>query len=370
MLEINPTSIASDRFINIDELPAIDPFFELSADLLCIAGFDGYFKRINPAVSKLLGYTEEELFARPVNDFVYHEDKDITQRNRENLTRNIPLLNFENRYVKKNGDLVWLSWTSMPMYGRELVYAIAKDVTHKKNQEEERNKLIKDLSRVNNDLKQLNYTTSHDLRTPVNNLRAIFDLMDVSKIEDEETLEYIDILKLSTDNLKETLDKYVDVLSQRDSMQAGVQELNISAVVDTVLLSLRTLIYNSGATIDIDTNEAPVLKFNKAYLESIFLNLISNSIKYARPDAAPEISLVAKRVNDFIQIIYRDNGQGFDMDKVKNKVFGLNQKFHQHTDSKGIGLYLVYNHIHSLGGNIMLDSRPNEGATFIMSFRD
>lgn len=365
MLEINP-----DSFIQIDELPGLDPFFDLSADLLCVAGFDGYFKRINPAVSNLLGYSEEELFSRPINDFVYHEDKDITQRNRENLTRNIPLLNFENRYVKRNGDIVWLSWTSMPMYDRELVYAIAKDVTHNKKQEEERNKLIKDLSRVNSDLKQLNYTTSHDLRTPVNNLLSVFDLMDISKIQDEETLEFIEMLKLSTENLKETLDKYVDVLSQRNGMQTGVQTLNISEVIQKVLRSLGTLISNSGASVAIDTNEASLLKFNKAYLESIFLNLVSNSIKYARPDVAPQISIKAKKVNDFIQITYKDNGQGFDMDKVKDKVFGLNQKFHQHTDSKGIGLYLVYNHINSQGGNIVLDSRPNEGATFTMSFRD
>lgn len=76
-------------------------FFELSPDLLCIAGYDGYFKKINPAVSKLLGYTMEELYSRPINDFVHCTDKRSTQQVREQLIKSKPLFNFENRYVKK-----------------------------------------------------------------------------------------------------------------------------------------------------------------------------------------------------------------------------------------------------------------------------
>src|SRR4051812_24270434 len=87
-------------------------FFELSADLLCIAGYDGYFKKVNPAVSNLLGYTMEELHARPINDFVYEEDKEKTSVVRHELTKAKPLRNFENRYVTKSGEIVWLSWTS------------------------------------------------------------------------------------------------------------------------------------------------------------------------------------------------------------------------------------------------------------------
>src|SRR5476649_2100074 len=86
----------------------LELFFELSPDLLCIAGYDGYFKRINPTVSKTLGYTNEELFARPINDFVHNEDQGITADYREKLKKNTPLLNFENRYVTKAGETVWL----------------------------------------------------------------------------------------------------------------------------------------------------------------------------------------------------------------------------------------------------------------------
>jgi signal transduction histidine kinase len=69
------------------------------------------------------------------------------------------------------------------------------------------------------------------------------------------------------------------------------------------------------------------------------------------------------------QLIFSDNGLGFDMDKVKDKIFGLYEKFHSNVDSNGIGLYLVYNHITSLGGRIAVESKINEGATFTISFK-
>ncbi|MEH6407348.1 MAG: ATP-binding protein, partial [Leeuwenhoekiella sp.] len=76
-----------------------------------------------------------------------------------------------------------------------------------------------------------------------------------------------------------------------------------------------------------------------------------------------------KKGDGYHQVIYTDNGLGFDMQKVKNKIFGLHQKFHNHIDSKGIGLYLVYNHIRNLGGDINVESAPNEGTTFVISFK-
>ena len=98
-----------------------DNFFNISDDFICIAGFDGYFKRINPAVSKLLGFTDEELYARPVISFVYEADRKNTMETREQIYNNKPLLNFENRYLTKSGEIVWLSWTSMPLDSEKLV---------------------------------------------------------------------------------------------------------------------------------------------------------------------------------------------------------------------------------------------------------
>ncbi|WP_449436551.1 ATP-binding protein [Pedobacter steynii] len=105
-------------------------------------------------------------------------------------------------------------------------------------------------------------------------------------------------------------------------------------------------------------------------MDSIFLNLITNSIKYAKPDSYPDISIATRKTNGVHQLIFTDKGQGFDMEKVKHKIFGLHQTFHNHTESKGIGLYLVYNHINSLGGHIDVESKVNEGVKFVLTFKD
>lgn len=345
-------------------------FFELSPDLLCIAGYDGYFKKVNAAVSNLLGYTMEELYARPINDFVFCADKRSTQQVRNELTKSKPLFHFQNRYVKKNGEIIWLSWTSLPVESDQLVFAIAKDITHSKRLEADRNALLTRLTNTNEDLKQLTYTTSHDLRSPVNNLLAVLDLLDISKINDQEASELIRIVKLSGEYLKETLDNYVDALSEKHEKLATKEEVDLNISLNKVLLSISSLIETSKATIHTDFSKLDKITFNNAYMESVFLNLLTNAIKYARPDRLPEISITSEKVNGRNHVIFADNGMGFDMEKVKDQIFGLHQKFHNNIDSKGIGLYLVHNHITSLAGKISVESKVNEGAKFTMSFKD
>ena len=345
-------------------------FFELSPDLLCIAGFDGYLKRINPAVSRLLGYTDEELTSRPIASFVHPDDKLITIKSRENLTESNPLINFENRYITKDGRIVWLSWTSMPVAKDKLIYAIAKNITSKKRLEEERNEHLANLTKSHQDLKQLSYTTSHDLRSPINNLLSLVSLLDDTRIDDPEIIQYLTFLKSSAENLSEILNHSVDILTQKDQLNIQIEELNLNQHLKSVLGSIQSLLQASNVSIEADFSELETIKFNKSYLESILLNLITNSIKYARSGIPPVITIYSKRCNGISQLIISDNGMGFDMENVKEKVFGLHQRFHDHPDSKGIGLYLVYNHITSLGGSISLESKINQGAKFIISFKE
>lgn len=311
----------------------------------------------------------EELYSRPINDFVYHDDKDITAKVRKELTQRRPLHNFENRYVTKSGEIVWLSWTSQPVDSDQLIFAIAKNVTHKKRVEVERNALLANLTKVNKDLKQLNYTTSHDLRSPVDNLLSVFTLIDTSRISDQDTIESIEILQLAGEKLKQTLNNYIDLLSEKYAENITLEEVDFASTLDNVLQSISSLIKSSKVTIHADFSQVAKVKFNQAYLTSVFLNLITNSIRYAQPDHHAVITIHSEKAGDGNRLIVSDNGVGFDMDKVKDEIFGLHQKFHNHADSKGIGLYLVHSHVTSLGGKIMVDSKVNEGTTFTISFR-
>lgn len=346
------------------------PLFKLTPDLLCIAGFDGYFKEINPAVTDTLGYSREELFSRPINAFVHPEDQETTEQYRDNLRNNVPLLNYENRYLTKKGEVVWLSWTSMPLPEKELVYAIAKDVTYKKKVENKRNSLIRNLSQINRNLKQLTYATSHDLRTPVSNLVSVFRMLDTSKIQDEETAEFIEMLKSATDNLRATLDNYVDKLTGEQSLKVETTDLSLKDTLHKVVESISSLIQDSNTTFETDFSDFEHVHFNESYLESVFLNLITNSIKYSKANRAPRISICSRLNEGAKQLIFSDNGVGFDMDEIGDDIFELNQGFHDHADSKGVGLYLVYNHITSLGGRIEVDSKVHEGTTFTITFRE
>lgn len=349
---------------------SLKPFFELSTDLLCISGFDGYFKRINPALCKLLGYTKEELLSRPINSFIHPDDRNLTSNHRDNIRRGEPLLNFENRYLSKEGNTIWLSWTSIPVDEDELVYAIAKNITHRKKHEEERNQLVSQLTQTNKRLKQLTYTTSHDLRSPVSSLLAVFTLIDTNTIKDKETLELFGLLKTASLNLKKTLDNYVENLDQDGTLNVPTTELNILNVLNSVKQSIHSFILDSNTQFHVELTDFETVIFNRAYLESIFLNLITNSIKYAHPDHKPVISITTKNEPGIKQLIFSDNGRGFDSEKLQGKVFGLHQKFHDHEDSRGIGLYLVYNHMVNLGGKISVESKINEGTTFTLTFKD
>ena len=113
------------------------PLLENTPDLVCIAGKDGYFKNINKAVIEKLGYSKDELFSQPISTFIHPEDKELTGMERSKLLSGKPLINFQNRYVTKENNIIWLDWTSVYFPDKEIVFAIAKDVTERKLSEKE-----------------------------------------------------------------------------------------------------------------------------------------------------------------------------------------------------------------------------------------
>jgi PAS domain S-box-containing protein len=109
-----------------------DRFFTLSLDLLCIAGFDGHFKRINPAFERVLGHPVAEFLAQPVLAFVHPADHTATRAAVACLQAGADVISFENRYRCRDGSYKWLSWTAAPFVGQQLIYAVGRDVTERK----------------------------------------------------------------------------------------------------------------------------------------------------------------------------------------------------------------------------------------------
>lgn len=115
-------------------LPGVIPdtyeaFFNLSVDMLCVTGFDGYFKRINSAWTRTLGFTQDELMARPHLDLVHPEDRSATVAEAKRAAGGSPVVHFRNRYKNRDGSYRWLEWTAMPDTSSQTIYAVARDVT-------------------------------------------------------------------------------------------------------------------------------------------------------------------------------------------------------------------------------------------------
>lgn len=115
--------------------------FDLSLDMISIAGFDGRFKSVNPAFERALGYRPEELVGRPFLDFVHPDDREKTEREAASLSDGTTTVQFQNRYFAKDGEVHWMEWTSIPLRDEGLIYGVARDITERKALEQELERL-------------------------------------------------------------------------------------------------------------------------------------------------------------------------------------------------------------------------------------
>jgi PAS domain S-box-containing protein len=132
-----------------------DRFFDLSIDMLCFLDFSGYFKRLNPAWERTLGFTREELMSRPFIEFVHPDDRERTLNQNRQVRAGGQALAFENRYRCKDGSYRWFLWNAAPDSDQRVIYSVARDITDRKHAEEEREKLVQELRAALAEVKSL-----------------------------------------------------------------------------------------------------------------------------------------------------------------------------------------------------------------------
>ena len=245
-----------------------------------------------------------------------------------------------------------------------------QDITEKKKIDEERELLLLELSNNNSELTQFNYITTHNLRAPLTNLVSISNLINTDNIIDERTKKLIEAFRTSTYNLNTTMNDLMEILIIKEKPNLSTELLEFDEILETVKSSIEMKILKENVLIKSDFTKVPKVSFSSIYLESIFLNLLTNSIKYRHPDRQPIITIKSSKLaNGKTKLVFTDNGIGMNMERVKNKIFGLYQRFHNNPDSKGIGLYLVHSQITTLGGKITVNSQVNVGTTFTLIFK-
>jgi PAS domain S-box-containing protein len=130
-------------------------FFDLSIDMLCVLGFDGYFTRLNPAWESTLGFTRDELMSKPFIEFVHPDDRERTMGKNGEVRSGGQTRLFENRYLCKDGSYRWLLWNSRPDADQQVIYGVARDVTSLKAADEERERLVQQLQTALAELRTL-----------------------------------------------------------------------------------------------------------------------------------------------------------------------------------------------------------------------
>ena len=329
---------------------------------------------VNPAFSKMTGYQYDEVVGKPPTIFIGKnamvEQQTILSKANEFNKEFI----FEAINRRKDGEEYWARFSMIPVadgLGEHSHWiSIQSDISEQKEQEKEKEQLIQELTRNNNDLKQFSYITSHNLRAPLSNLIGLLNLIEDIEIEDEDLKEIIEGFSKSTHLLNQTINDLIKIVIIKDNLSIEKEQIKIQDIIQNILDQLGYTLSMYSPKINIKIANAPVLFVNKSYIESIFLNLITNAMRYSDPDRKLEIDISSQIVGNETVLIFKDNGVGIDLDRNREKIFGLYQRFHDFPDSKGLGLYLVKSQVLSMGGSISVESELGRGSSFIISFKN
>ncbi len=241
-----------------------------------------------------------------------------------------------------------------------------QDITILKEREIEQQKLVEELSARNNELMQFNYIVSHNLRSHTARILGLSGVLNSGRRHSEsEVAKVIELIGKSAEDLDGLIQDLNLILSSRAPLNEKKESVLMMDVLSTISASLESQIKATGTIIHlhIDDNASSITTI-KSFLESIFYNLISNAIKYRAEGRRPEIRIEVKRSSAETEITVADNGQGIDLARYGENIFGLYKRFNLSVEGKGLGLHMTKTQIEALGGKITVASELNTGTTF------
>jgi len=333
-----------------------------------------------PAIFRFVSQQVEALYNQNPGEVYLHPRKILHQIAAEDRKRLLKTLlqaredleafEFQYRYGADGSSERWHRVKARPRRsatGVTFFYGYFEDVTQIRMHENQLRDLVQLTSDQNKRLLDFAYMVSHNLRAHSSNMQGILDLWaEESSIETGDP--YLPLLQKSLGKLNSTLVHLDQIVSLKNNVSSLIQRINLKSEIERVFEILHMKGGSENAKLEHYVPAYVYLAAVPAYLESILLNLVSNGIKYAHPNRAPNISVHYYEDPSGYRVEVKDNGIGIDLEKHQNKLFGLYQTFHMHPDARGMGLFLVRSHMHAMGGEVSCQSTPGQGSTFRLHF--
>ncbi len=346
-----------------------DQFFNVSLDMLCIAGTDGYFKRLNPSFEKVLGFSVEELCAKPLFDFIHPDDVAPTIEQIKIQADGRSVMAFENRYVCKDGSYKWLSWKSTP--SGNLMYAAARDITEAKKMEAQLIEARESALAAARAKAEFLANMSHEIRTPLNGVIGMTDLMLETSLNDQQR-RYAKIVQESGHGLLSIINDILDFSKiEAGKLELETVEFSPGTVTESQieLLASKAREKQISVMTFIDPAIPTLVKGDPGRVAQVILNLVSNAIKFTEKG-----SVVVRSAIEFessfdliLRFSIEDTGAGISEDNQMR----LFQPFTQadgstsrHYGGTGLGLSISKRLVGLMGGKIGLKSKEGIGSTF------
>jgi PAS domain S-box-containing protein len=331
----------------------------------------GKFITVNDEYGKIVGYSTEELLNTDFQSITHSSDLELDIKMMSDLKNGLVNdFHIEKRYINKSGNIVWVNLFVATLWKKQNIIinhiAIVEDITEKKKAEEELNQSFMLVSEQNKRLLNFSYIVSHNLRSHTSNIQLIADLLENSKSKDEQD-EMITLLKKVSQSLDETMRNLNEVVNIRNNINLKIENLNLNNFIENTLSLLKPQIENKSAIVENNASDDIFIEYNRAYLESILYNFISNALRYSHPDRNPIITLSFNKNEKSLSI--KDNGIGIDLKRNKEDLFGMYKTFNNNPDAKGLGLFLTKNQIDAMGGKIETESELGIGTNFIIYFK-
>lgn len=345
------------------------------ADMISIIDENGFVKYSSPTVKTLLGNDPITDIGKNVFSFVHKDDKKIVDdafnKMLKDGLRTLHLGPY--RFPNSKGKYRWLETVATNLNDDLAIKGIvinSRDVTETKRLNEEQKNLTNELMTNNQDLQQFSFITSHNLRAPVANLISLLNLFDKENPSEPFNKILIEKFEESTEQLNNTLNDLLEVLVLKSNTEIAKEPLSFSATVNLVRKNLENILKEQGGELITNFSAVDLIEYNKIHLESIFQNLISNAIKYCSPERNPIIKITSALEENWITVTFEDNGMGIDLERYRDRLFGMYQRFHAGKDGKGLGLYMIKAQLNAMGGKIEVESTKGVGTNFKVYFKN